>query len=261
MTDFKNGDIVFVPHAYSTIFSPHMTVIESVENGVYYCRLCVMNMSARRIENRLFAFKPNEVFSDKDACRKYIDNYYYDGLCAGCQHKDASGHILRCDGCAYYELQEKGVGRDFFCCSKRHCRVGETYRLPHEACSEYQPKKKNSLTWQEYERALKACDFNPVCEHHRFSVHKTVSYDRYLAEKVSVEIDPFDALIDGKEYKIAGIIVERKAWICGSYIQPDGYCVSGIIFEEEKRKKKWRSRLIFGGNTLIRRDNERKTTG
>lgn len=76
------GDVVFVPHAYGMEFTPHMSVIEEIgEDGGYYCKVPILNMAGRRHETRGVWFKPTEVFVDKKECQKYIDNYYYDGLC------------------------------------------------------------------------------------------------------------------------------------------------------------------------------------
>ena len=250
------GDVVFVPHAYDMKFTPHMSAIEEIgEDGEYYCKVPILNMAGRRHETRGVWFKPTEVFINKKECQKYIDNYYYDGLCKECEWEKVSGEILRCNGCCNYELEAEGLCRDTYKCAVRGCRVGVTYGLPNEACAEYVPRKIGGVSWKDYETMLKMCDFNPNCPHHKYSAHKTIGYDKYLSEFVNVIYDYCRVRICDIEYTISGLVIRRESWINGDYIKENGYMVNGVIFEKEvtirKKNVKSQGKLLFNKITFI----------
>jgi hypothetical protein len=250
------GDVVFVAHAYDTVFEPHIMTIDYIENHErYYGKLPVMNFAARRSEVKFYGFTKNQIFNNKEDCEKFIDLYYYSGLCEGCPYDNIAGTIIRCGTCSHCILSEKTSSKNTYICDLRGCLVHSSYSLAREACSSYEPKGGKGLTWGEYNNLLKNCDFNPECVFHKNSAHKTISYEKYIDETVTAN-HSFTANIDGESYDVVGVIMSRESWVNGDYIKDGGFICDGIEYlvttTKRKIKATRREKMFFNAKRLIK---------
>ena len=251
----KVGDIVFVAHAYDTVFTPHAIKIDIVIGEKYYGKLPRMNYAARRGEVNTYEFTKNQLFATKEDCEKFIDLYYYDGLCKGCPYENIAGTIIRCLSCSHCVINEEKLNTNTYICDLRGCLVHSLYGVSHEACSSYNAKSGKGLTCEEYTDLLKNCDFNPECVFHKKSAHKTVSYEKYMDETVTAN-HSFTANIDGESYDVVGVIISRESWVNGDYIKDGGFICDGIeyLVTTTKRKIKAirREKLFFNVKRFIK---------
>ena len=107
---FKVGDMVYVAFAVGWKFETHLTTVKDVvekDGEVKYIVECYCD--AARFSNDMFEHyddsrKENEIFEatkeGKAKCDKYVSDYYYDGLCRGCEYEDF-GSVFRCADCSH----------------------------------------------------------------------------------------------------------------------------------------------------------------
>ena len=229
---FKVGDTVWVPHSITGLWEPHVTIIKAVETYPNADTNYTVDLPYRRLALREelhieeFKYEAFQVFDNLAACKKFIKDYYYDGLCNGCQYEELGGAIWRCATCGNTELVATGKPKDF----KRVCkRTGLTVGL-EECCKFFEPKteaaRKEYVSWEHYEDILRNCDFNPNCIHHQKSANHCCSYDFLLGCPVHVCVS-FDC--NGR--KVQSVLVPRKMWIDQSYIDGDNITCRGLRFE------------------------------
>lgn len=107
---FKVGDMVYVAFAVGWKFETHLTTVKDVvekDGEVEYIVECYCD--AARFSNDMFEHyddsrKENEIFEatkeGKAKCDKYVSDYYYDGLCRGCEYENF-GSVFRCTDCSH----------------------------------------------------------------------------------------------------------------------------------------------------------------
>lgn len=107
---FKVGDMVYVAFAVGWKFETHLTTVKDVvekDGEVEYIVECYCD--AARFSNDMFepyddSRKENEIFEatkeGKAKCDKYVSDYYYDGLCRGCEYENF-GSVFRCTDCSH----------------------------------------------------------------------------------------------------------------------------------------------------------------
>ena len=149
---FKVGDMVYVAFAVGWKFETHLTTVKDVvekDGEVEYIVECYCD--AARFSNDMFEHyddsrKENGIFEatkeGKAKCDKYISDYYYDGLCRGCEYEDF-GSVFRCTDCSHC----KDMGRKNptdprpMKCVLNKIVVGDLYGKSHahEICKYFDP--------------------------------------------------------------------------------------------------------------------------
>ena len=155
------GDYVFVPNAYDVKWEPYFTKIECVEKGNYYCKVRKRNLSSFNAPDDYveYPFSSHEVFSNVDDCKKYIDDYYYDGYCKECKYFKDAGTILKCSMCSHVKKHY---------CELNNLQVCTNNSSSREICKNYHYKAPQYVEWDwnRYADLLVNCEFNQLCDHH-----------------------------------------------------------------------------------------------
>lgn len=232
---FNVGDLVYVPHAYTALFEPHLTCVDEVSDDGYYCTLLVNNMAGRCIERVSIHFKEHEVFAkdEREKCAEYIRLYYYSGYCDGCKYDKIAGDIWDCHDCAYKKIRKSGkVGlHDIHYCSRTGVVVGGTYCHHLECCKHFSPTlpqhKAAYQSWEYYDDILRNCEFNTECPGHKYSAIKTCPYERYMNQLVRFPLN-----IEYYGEKVEYGMVKRSTWIENNFIDKENrkVTVSGLCF-------------------------------
>ena len=228
MNDFKVGDFVYVPHAVSWIWEATLTKIEEITDTSYICDVLLEEFGSREgLVHRKIGFDKEHVFANKDDCRKYIDDYYYSGLCKGCKYDKIAGIAWDCNDCANKVVvkSEDVTQHDKFYCSKCNVCIGGTYIGRHEICKYYDPTLPQNIkeyeSYEKYDDYLRNCEFNRECIHHKNSCHKTMPYERYLDKFIRIPCS-----FKYEERHVEAYFIKRKEWIDLSFKDDDGcfYC-------------------------------------
>ena len=236
---FKIGDLVYVPNALDMKWNPCLTRVEEFEGGDYYCKVPYKNMAGFSFGTKqvLRPFKEFEIFSKKDDCQEYINNYYYYGLCHGCKYEVDAGTILNCSICQHnIKVNEPDpVKWNWGYCENTGITVwsGKTSCVGLEICRNFSPTLPQYQDWnyEKYEDLLKNCEFNRNCVHHVESCHRTCSFEKYMDEFVHV---PGEAEFEGRE--VAFVFVKRSEWVDQSFKDRDCIKCWGVRLKPELTK-------------------------
>ena len=238
---YKVGDIVYVPNAYDVIWEPYATIIEDVlDPGHIVCFLKHKNYSSFNGQDitQETVLNIKQVFSNSIECQKYIQNYYYDGLCRNCNYYKDSGTILRCLTCTHncrHKTDSSTHNWEIGVCSYSGLQVWtqEKPNLGEEICKHYSPTitQYTKWTWDKYNDLLQKCEFNQDCIHHSCSCHKTISYDKYINEFKRI---PFSSIYDKKN--IDYVYIKRKEWVDQDFYDDKGIWCWGVVYSPEFTK-------------------------
>lgn len=247
---FKVGDTVIVAFAVDWVFEPHITVVKDIveKNGkINYVVDCFESSTANdsSFEHYDSRREENEIFeATKDgmaACKKYILDYYYGGLCRGCKYDKDAGTVYRCRDCSHCKDTGKKNPADTrpMKCFLNNITVGEFYTRSHsmEICRYFDPifpqEKEVYKNWEYYDEILRNCEFNKECPHHKNSVHKTCTYEHYMDfELVSV---PIHFTYNGRE--VTSIKIPRRRWVNQDFLNDDILECSVIYFSYERNRR------------------------
>ena len=235
---FKVGDTVWVPISLSGVWEPHPTKVKAVETFPiaytnYTVEVPVKRYALREeLHSEDVKYEDFQVFGNYQDCRKHIAEYYYDGLCNGCQYEDRCGHIWTCDQCeCAVRIDDKTPRDSIQVCKLNGLKVAKDFiKNGMECCKFFAPvlpqDKKAYQSWEHYEDVLRNCEFNPSCPHHTKSAHSTVDYDWYLTLLVHVPVS-FD--YNGREVRAA--VVPRKMWQDQTFMDGDNITCKGLCFK------------------------------
>ena len=240
---YKTGDYVYVPNALEYSWEPFGTKIEEVQEhdgeSTYYCQTPQRSYTFNaEVFYQQFPFKHKEVFpftrEGLASCKTYIHNYYYDGLCEGCEFEELGGLILRCRTCQNCKKYQKD-GETLLVCSRRKLVVGNIahFGSEMEACRYY---VSNKMKFPDYEYILKNCDFNKNCIHHRYSCHKTCTYEFYLSKLIPIHG------VEEETGRSVWMKIPRSQWIEADDTREFWPACIGYM-KEAKRKSK--SRVVW----------------
>ncbi len=161
---FKVGDMVYVAFAVGWKFETHLTTVKDVvekDGEVEYIVECYCD--AARFSNDMFEHyddsrKENEIFEatkeGKAKCDKYISDYYYDGLCRGCEYEDF-GSVFMLDGREVTSVKiprRRWVNQDFLNGDILECT---TVNFAYEKGRNGLPKKECLPIYQSFEGLAK----------------------------------------------------------------------------------------------------------
>lgn len=211
---YNVGDFVYVPNAYEWVWKSCLTQVKDIvktENNSYkYYADCPHNSLFNNEPPEMVerSFDEHEIFTSREECDKYILNYYYGGLCRGCHYDDIAGTIWDCHDCEY---KKSGI------CELSGIVVGRQYHKAFECCRYYSPtfpqNKRDYVSWEHYDDILKNCEFNPECECHKKSCHKTCTYEHYMNELISIPIS-----FEFEERKVKYAKIARRMWIDQTFL-------------------------------------------
>ena len=201
-------ELIYTPIAYDWLWKPRLTKIVGIEDESYLVEYIHMTAYGRRDDlaskNEYEVFPPTK--EGLEACKKYIKDYYYDGLCGGCKYEGMSGTIWTCGECKHRKSGE---------CEYNGLSVGQF----NEACFLFDPiypQNSNGMDWYTYVDMLRNCDFNPECKFHKYSCHGTCEYNQYINQLVQVDVEKFGIRRDDRDVSYISVI--RKDWMDGSFI-------------------------------------------
>lgn len=244
---FKVGDMVYVAFAVGWKFETHLTTVKDVvekDGEVEYIVECYCD--AARFSNDMFEHyddsrKENEIFEatkeGKAKCDKYVSNYYYDGLCRGCEYENF-GSVFRCTDCSHCkDMGHKNLTdpRPMKCVLNKIV-VGGFYikSHAHEICKYFDPVlpqiKREFQSWEKYNEVLKNCEFNKECPMHKNSVWKTCTYEYYMDSKLVGF--PIKFMLDGRE--VTSVKVPRRRWVNQDFLNGDILECTTVNFAYEK---------------------------
>lgn len=271
MQRFNVGDLVFVPNAFEWVWEAYTTQIKEVmkeDNKIWYYADCTRNNLASQssgYETIKCKFSEKEVFPHTqdglNACKEYINNYYYSGKCKGCEYDNKSGTVYRCAMCSHCKDmgQKSPTESRPLKCELNNIVVGEFYNKgkSHEICRNFDPvlpqHVKEFVSWEHYDDILKNCEFNRECPLHKESCHKTCSYEYWMDEKL-VNI-PMNFLYKGREVK--NVKVSRRRWVNQDFLVDGKLKCFTLEFKYElnkrglPRKEDKPIRECFGKETII----------
>lgn len=199
---YQVGENVYVPNAYDFQWQPYLTTIEEIDGDTYYCRIRVYNLIGGCTDTLLANFRRDEIFATIEECQNHIDYYYYGKYCENCHYDDIAGDVWDCHDCSHLRKEPNPTFKyhDRYYCDRTRITVGGSYANCHEICAHYDPtlpqNKKSYVSWDFYDDILRNCTFNPDCDLHTKSVHKTCPYERYMNQYVSF---PLLGVYDGKK--------------------------------------------------------------
>lgn len=232
------GDLCWVAHAYDVSYQPTVMEIVDITNEndslLYWGYVTVNNLAGRRIEKILRSF--DKAFHDSISCSDYIHNYYYDGLCEGCEYEKSAGLILNCSTCVHNKhISVSDVTKwDYGKCDLCGITVwsAERRHIGMPICRRYSPiRKYDTTSYEEYIDILKNCEFNQDCPHHTASCHKTCSFDKYMNEMIKV---PVNLKYNGRQVSYA--FVKRSEWCEQSFIENGNIRCWGVKYAPEYTK-------------------------
>lgn len=231
---FKPSDIVWVAHASEWVWTPTLTKIDYVLNDKYYCKVRVHDLNSfNSFYESCVPF--DMVFKDKNSCAEYIDNYYYGGYCRGCKYDKISGTIWNCEDCSHLTRVKDGYHNKYIC-KKCNIIVGGTYTHCHAICKYYDPTLPQNIreyvSWEHYDDILRHCEFNPDCECHKKSCHKTSPYDRYMNQVIRIY---HEFMFEDKECD--SFLIKRKNWINLSFYTDNGIICQGVGLKPQRDKR------------------------
>lgn len=244
---FKIGDMAFIAFAVDWKFESHITTIKDIveENGeTYYIVDCFERGTANDSKFRHYddRRKIGEIFAatkeGKTECDKYISNYYYGGLCRDCKYDNDAGAVYRCTKCKHCRDmgQKNPADQRPMKCFWNNIVVGEFYRKSHghEICKYFDPilpqDKKTFRNWDYYNEILMNCEFNKNCPHHKNSVWKTCTYERYM----DFELVGFPIRFSFNGREVVSVKVPRRRWINQDFLNGDILECSILYFAYEK---------------------------
>lgn len=239
---YNVGDLVYVPNAYNWRWEPCRTVINDIievdGEKRYYADCPHDNLAGRRHEIKEMCFREKELFDSIESCREYIFNFYYDGLCTGCNYENKCGNVWTCKDCEYCEkhISDSPTDKYSLICSKTNIEMGKQYGMPMEICKHYSPTLPQNIreygSWEEYNDVLRNCEFNKECIFHMKSCHKTCTYEYYMNKYMKI---PFDFIFRGRSVK--AIYIRRQQWINQDFIDGNIIKCLAIDYAYEKNKR------------------------
>lgn len=242
---FKIGDYIWTPvGGLSTARwqSYHTKILDiDIKNNTYLVILPHENYFAQpntEIEyNEYYQFE-FEVFSTREECDKYIINYYFDGLCVRCDYKDTFT-TWNCKDCEYCQRVNDTDCNCMFLKDNYNLdvKVADFYSGGHsmEICKFYKPTLPQNIreyiSWEVNDDILRNCEFNPDCDLHKYSCHKTCTYEHYMNQRIKI---PIEFNYNGR--KVKHIQIFRYQWINQDYIIGDKLKCLCLYFDYELNK-------------------------
>lgn len=250
MTNVSVGDYVIVPHAYAWKWEPTTIVIDDIRTEdnekVYYAECAYDNMfsSKNNHDTKTFRFEEDKLFPNTfeglEACKEYIDNYYYAGYCANCKYNKWIEDFF-CKDCVHCETERKSAtDNTLYRCKINGSVVGCQYQTPigKEICKYYEsvlPQEQALFrSWDDYIDVLKNCDFNKECPTHKLSCHKTCDYERYLNQLIRIGLS-FSFTFE--ERKVNSIKILRKRWMEQEFLDGNLLKCAVLNFDYKKNKR------------------------